>query len=382
MRERRVRESYSRRLAEGKIFITQASPQKFGGDLADEPVIMDQSDSFLLASLMSGSFLSLFQRVPLVPQMRRGCVRLGRGIVGLAQDYWKDGGKEEAEHKEKRVKKAPKTSAPAAHIDHSKDSPFASAKAANGLWHALPGEVSEKMWGDGFVTPGDEYITDRLIRPLGITKDMSLLDLSAGLGGRLRKTAKEFGVYIDGFEPDPDIAARGMALSIAQGRGKHATIKPYDPMNLPEERTYDCVIARETIYRVPDKQKFIASIVACCKPKAQVSFTDYIVNPEMRDQPAIVAWRAFEKDINPSGLVEMAELWAKAGISLRVHDDLTDYYKEEVKKGMVRFAKFMTSGVKPDPETKKSIEKRITTWAHRMAAMEQGMKFYRFYGIR
>ena len=42
----------------------------------------------------------------------------------------------------------------------------------------------------------------------------------------------------------------------------------------------------------------------------------------------------------------------------------------------------MASGVKPDEETRKAIDKRITTWAHRMAAIEQGMRFYRFYGLR
>ena len=318
-------------------------------------------------------------------RMRRGAVRLRHDLVGLAQDYWKDGDrkkltsrhefKESSEAQEPEVHKV-------ASVVRGNASSFAPGSGRGDLWHALPGEVSEKMWGDGFVTPGDEYITDRLIRPLGITKDMSLADLAAGLGGRARKTSKEFGVYIDGFEPDPEIAARGMALSIAQGRGKHTTIKPYDPMDFPEERTYDCVVARETIYRVPDKQKFVTSIVRNCKPKAQVSFTDYIVNPEVHDLPAVVAWRAFEKGADPVGLVEMEQLWVKAGITLRVHDDMTDYYKDEVKKGMIRLAKFMASGVKPDAETKKSIEKRISTWAHRAAAMEQGLRFYRFYGVR
>lgn len=253
---------------------------------------------------------------------------------------------------------------------------------ANGLWHAQPGEVSEKMWGSGYVSPADEYLTDLMIRPMGLTKDMSMLDLSAGLGGRMRKTTKEFGLYINGREPDPELALRGMAISTAEGRGKRDEITAYDPMNLIEHRQYDCVIARETIYRVADKEKFIRAIIACCKSKAQISFTDYIVNPEARGQPAILAWQAFEKGASPVGLVEMAELWAKAGISLRVHDDQTEYYKKEVKQGLKRFAEFMASGVKPDAPTKKAIEKRITTWAHRTAAMEQGMRIYRFYGLK
>ena len=173
-----------------------------------------------------------------------------------------------------------------------------------------------------------------------------------------------------------------MALSVAAGLGKRGPITPYDPMNLVEKQHHNCVMLRETIYRVADKEKFIKSIVGCFKRDAQISFTDYIVNPESQGHPAIRAWLEFETGANPVGLVEMAELWAKAGISLRVHDDQTDYYKKEVKQGMLRFAQFMGSGIKPDAETRNTIEKRLTLWAHRMAALENGMQFYRFYGLR
>jgi len=324
---------------------------------------------------MPNPLLNIVERIKSAGKGQPLGARLWREILGLAQDYWKDGNWQKPEEgEEPRLSPSGKTASPRG---------LEATKVAPGtLWHALPGEISEKMWGQGYVTPGDSHLTELLIGPLGITKDMNMLDLSAGLGGRLRKTTADFGVYITGLEPDPEIAVRGMALSVAEGRGKHAAIAAYDPMNLVPPHTYDCVIARETIYRVPDKEKFIQSIAACCKPKAQVSFTDYIVNPESRDKPAIVAWRAFEKGSDPIGLVEMAELWAKTGISIRVHDDQTDYYKKEVKKGLVAFAQFMASGIKPDAETKKAIEKRIAVWGHRLAAIDAGMKFYRFYGLR
>jgi cyclopropane fatty-acyl-phospholipid synthase-like methyltransferase len=308
--------------------------------------------------------------------MRRGLAILRRELVGIAEDFWKDGNWESPAPRFKK-KEAPLVKSEPAPIAKP-----AEPKIPRGIWHAAPGEVSEKMWGEGCVTPADEYITDLLIKPLSLTKDMSALDLAAGLGARMRKTSEEYGTYINGREPDPEIAARGMALSVGLGLGKRDSITAYDPLNLVETRKYDCIIARETLYRVGDKKKFIGAIVGCCKPRVQLSFTDYILNSESLNQPAVVAWKAYEKDAQPASLVEMAELWAKAGISLRVHDDQTEYYKKEVKRGLVRFAKFLASGAKPDAETKKAIEKRITTWAHRMAAMEQGLKFYRFYGLK
>ncbi len=314
---------------------------------------------------------------PLAQSLRRALALFGREIVGIAEDFWKDGNWEKTPYHEPLNDDA---------VVEKRVEAFSAApnapKTAGNFWHAAPGEISEKMWGDGRVTPGDEYVTELLIKPLSLTKDMSLLDLSAGLGFRMRKTSHEFGVYINGREPDPEIAARGMTLSVHAGMGKHAAITAYDPLNFVENHKYDCVVARETLYRVTDKAKFVKAIMGCCKPEVQISFTDYIVNPETKDQPAILAWKAFETDAAPLSLVEMAELWAKSGINLRVHDDQTEYYKKEIRKGTLRLLHFLDSGIKPDANTKKSIDKRITTWAHRLAAFESGMRFYRFYGLK
>jgi SAM-dependent methyltransferase len=331
---------------------------------------------------MTFSLSAITDRYPSAARMHWVLAYARQSIVGFAQDFWKDGNWEKTDPLDDVDSQQPSFSD---HLNNS-TADFASKNAATKntgpLWHALPGEISEKMWGNGYVTPGDEYITERLIGPLGLSKDMSLLDLSAGLGGRLRKTTDEYGVYIDGLEPDPEIAARGREMSVLSGHGKHAKIRTYDPKNLSSDHKHDCVLARETIYRIDDKEKFVKSIIQCCKAKVQVSFTDYIVNPESKNQPAILAWCAYEKGANPIGLVEMAEIWAKAGVTLRVHDDMTEYYKSEVKKGLVRFAKYIATGINPDPETMKAINKRIVTWAHRMAALEQGAKFYRFYGLK
>jgi len=81
-------------------------------------------------------------------------------------------------------------------------------------------------------------------------------------------------------------------------------------------------------------------------------------------------------------LVESAEAWAKVGYTIRVHEDLTDIYKKEVMAGMMRLTSFLASGINPDAATKKQILKRVETWVRRVSAIDQGMRFYRFYGSR
>lgn len=330
---------------------------------------------------MPNPLASIIHNINLPERARYALAWLAREAVGLAHDYWSDGVSAEGQVPSISLKTGT-AQAKNANKNAAINNESEPTATDDGAWHALPGEISEKMWGESYVTPGDKDITEKLIMPLGINKDMSVIDLSAGLGGRLRKTSEEFGVYITGMEPDPDIAARGMELSRLAGLSRKVMITSYDPMNFVSNRTYDCMIARETIYRVADKNKFITSIAAACKRKAQISFTDYIVDAEFRDQPAILAWQAYETGASPCSLIEMAEMWARHGFTLRVHDDQTDYYKKEITRGMGRLAAFLASDIKPSPLTKKAINKRITTWAHRSAALQAGMKFYRFYGLR
>ena len=322
---------------------------------------------------------------------------LKQQLVGLCEDYWADGSENllglDYGHfsftqfkadllKIIQPKQQPPATVPPMAGQKKQAAPSAKTTQQKTEWHAAPGEISEKMWGAGLVTPADDTLTGKLITPLGLTNAMSVLDLSAGLGGRMRKTAQETGAYFTGLEPDPSIAERGMQLSVKAGKSKHAFITHYDPSNLVLNRSYDCVIARETLYRVPDRAAFVAVIAKNTKPHAQIAFTDYILDPEHREKPAILAWKKNEKLANPAGFVEMAELWAKGGFGLRVHEDLSDFYKKEVMAGMKRLMEFLASGVVPDKETGVAILRRIDTWKYRMAAMDSGLKFYRFYGTK
>ena len=309
-------------------------------------------------------------------------------VVGLAKDFWADGPvnllnldfnlKKNAPSSSRAAKSQPQHS----HSQQKSQPKVAAEKPAENLWHAQPGEISEKMWGPGFITPGGVTISSMLVKPLGITKEMSVLDLSAGLGGRIRRIADESKAYITGLEPDAGIAARGMQLSIKAGKAKHATIIAYDPGKLTLDRSYDVVIARETFYRVPDRIAFLSTIGKHAKPRAQIAYTDYIVDAENREHPSILAWFKNEKLANPMGLVETAENWAQVGFTIRVHEDLSDFYKTEVVVGMKRLMDHLASGVKPDRETSEAVLRRIETWKHRIAAMDAGMKFYRFYGSK
>ncbi len=105
--------------------------------------------------------------------------------------------------------------------------------------------VAQWLWGAGFVMPGDEQYVIELVKPFGLTPAMSMLDLSAGLGGPARAIAKAYGTYVTGLERSPERARRGMEMSVAANLAKRATIAQYNPESV-ELRAggFDCIIGR------------------------------------------------------------------------------------------------------------------------------------------
>ncbi|MFY9288953.1 MAG: methyltransferase domain-containing protein, partial [Alphaproteobacteria bacterium] len=262
--------------------------------------------------------------------------RAKRLVFGLAHDFWKDGKAAVVDAPPPVSEQRMKRSLSALREESQKIIAEAVPASPPPPWHAEPGMISEKMWGEGFVSPADAEVSEMLIKPLNLTNAMDVLDISAGLGGRMRMISEKYGVAITGLEPDPEVAGRGMELSIKAGKGKYDAIATYDPANFSLAKKYDCILARENFYRVEDKNTFFAALAGCTKPQAQISFTDYVINPEDRDKSAIKAWQASEAGATPLSMVEMAEAWAKVGFTLSVHEDQTDLYKKEVTAGLKR----------------------------------------------
>jgi hypothetical protein len=100
--------------------------------------------------------------------------------------------------------------------------PLASAPEPEGVWPPARITVAESLWGEGFLFPGGEDETLRLVKPLGLSPKASLLLLGAGSGGPARAIAAKLGVWVTAFEADPDLAVLSMERSTKAGLGRRA----------------------------------------------------------------------------------------------------------------------------------------------------------------
>jgi len=326
------------------------------------------------------------------PAIQAKLLKLRVIVNGLARDFWKDAPmpwpawalKIKADITVKQELKRAKAAAAASVRKEKVKAETVDVMPVHEptVWTADRVQVLETMWGEGQTLPGGaEYITS-LTSPLGVNQEMSILDLGAGLGALARQLAEHYKAYVTGLEQDPNLAARGMVMSIAHGKSKMASIVVYDPANFTPSRKFDVIVAREVFYRIIGKEKFFKAIDASLKTGGgQIVFTDYILNPEAREKPAVTQWLTRERGAAPLSMIETIKLWKGMGYDLRIAEDQTPFYKDSILLGLRDLAQHMVMNV-PDRETKLVVLHEIDLWAKRLAAFHAGLRYCRFYGIK
>lgn len=258
----------------------------------------------------------------------------------------------------------------------------APVKGAPRLWQTTRPELLETIWGKGWHLPLGVAMTDVLVRATGLTKEMSVLDLSAGLGGMARKIAEEYKTYVTGLEPDAALAGYATHESKRLKMTRTVSIAAYDPETYVPEKRYDCVLARELFFRIQDRPRFIKAVAASLKNYGQVSWTDFLAESDVCDHPAVAAWRAHELGGRaPMALQEVTDLWQTLNYDLRVAEDRTDKYMQGILSGLGGFVRFF-QGRKIAETAKPVVLAEIELWARRAAALQRGVRLYRFYALK
>lgn len=250
------------------------------------------------------------------------------------------------------------------------------------LWSASRLEVSEKIWGAGFVIPGGVELISTLVKPLGLNPAMTVLELGCGLGGATRCMAAQFGCWVTGLDSSPFLVEQGMERSAKAGQSKQAPVQLFDPENLKYGKRVDAVFAKEAFFTIRDKTTLFDRIEALLKPRGQMMITDYVIDPEARNSKAILSW-ADREPLEPHlwTLQGALDAFAQCNLDLRVHEDITEPHRNHIV-GSIKALMEHLEKHHMDKDTKVNVIDEVEAWAQRVTALHSGLKCYRFYGIK
>lgn len=250
------------------------------------------------------------------------------------------------------------------------------------LWTATRIEVAEKIWGSGFATPGGEDFIPYLVKPLGLNPAMSVLDLSAGLGGATRQMASTFGCWVTGLEASPVLAEAAMERSVKAGLAKQAPVAHYDPETFRHPKRFDCIFAKEAFVFIKNREALTDAIELSLKPKGQLLFTDYVYEKQAAPGPATRSWLDNEP-IEPHVLTisQVVTSLQQRNLDIRITEDITDTHKNLIIQAVQTLTGFLEKHTLA-PGTKVAVIDEVELWARRVAALQEGLRCYRFFALK
>ncbi len=243
--------------------------------------------------------------------------------------------------------------------------------------------VAQWLWGDGFIMPGDANYVLELVKPFGLSPAMSMLDLSAGLGGPARVIAQAFGTYVTGLERSVERAKRGMEISVAQNLSKRAAIGHYNPETVElRPNGFDCILGRGATYSVVEKERLLRVLFQGLKQRGQLLLNEFTVDPAHAERPELAAWIA--RETYPPVLWtinQYSDCLTSLGFETRVVEDVTAQYRSMI---VTAWERMLTEvDIKAMARNHKmTIIDEAERWMHRLAALQCGaLRVFRVYAL-
>ncbi|MSP43838.1 MAG: class I SAM-dependent methyltransferase [Alphaproteobacteria bacterium] len=252
------------------------------------------------------------------------------------------------------------------------------------------GQVAQALWGEGNLTPGPAAFIQEITHRLGVTQEMSMLDLGAGLGGPARAICEETKVWISAFEVVPEYAKAGKEQSLMHCMGKKVAFTEFyaDTVKLPEHK-YDCVFSKEIMHHVKDKRRLLHQIQGALKKNGQFFFTNYVITEKGKRSSCVSEWNGADgQESYFWSEEEYKAAFAKCKLDLRVSEDLSAKYCEMIADGFRSLRQHMDALIEEetDPERHSEMLHALAfgtrRWAMRAEALQSGdMALLRFSGL-
>jgi len=253
------------------------------------------------------------------------------------------------------------------------------------IWPARRLNVVEKLWGEGYVTPGGCEQVEKMLPLLELDSKKSTLLLGAGLGGISETVVDKTGTWITGLERDPELAEMGKGAMSRAGLKKQAPIhhSTMEEMTL-KPKSNDRIMSFEGTLAVTDKKAMFTSVCDSLRVNGEMMFTAFVLPDTNPPNEQVKVWMAAEPE---SAQPQLWPLDAQIGLlrslnmEVRPVDDISHDYKRWVMSGFMRF---MSSISKAEMlEMAGDLLKEVEYWTKRVNAIDSGgVKVCRFHAIK
>ena len=253
-------------------------------------------------------------------------------------------------------------------------------------WPARRLNVVEKVWGEGYITPGGAEQVRKLLPLLEVDKTKSLLVLGPALGGVHETIVEMTGAWITGLEGDAELAKLGHDSIVRNPDLKRqAPVKLADLEHLElKSKSFDYALSFEGTLAVADKKAMFSAVADSLRTHGELVFSTLVLPDTTGPGPVAQAWIESEPEAtrpHPWPAQALAALLDSLNMEVRPIEDLTADYRRWVMQG---FMKFLSSLSKAElKDISQELVSEVEYWTARINAIDAGeLKAVRLHAIK
>jgi SAM-dependent methyltransferase len=208
----------------------------------------------------------------------------------------------------------------------------------NELYSAPLIRILERIWGEGFLSPGGEAEVARLVGGHDFAT-RSVLDIGCGAGGIDLALVRNHGAgYVTGIDVEDGVIARARDLVAAAGLQDRIGLCKVAPGPLPfPPGTFDIAFSKESIVHIPDKHAMAREVFRVLKPSGWFVASDWLIGHDGAPSPQMAAYIKSEGlDFGMASPARYREALEAAGfVDIRI-ENRNVWYREEAERELER----------------------------------------------
>ena len=202
-----------------------------------------------------------------------------------------------------------------------------------------------------------------------------------------RALVDQYGIWISCYDESDDRVRVGNELLKMAGIANRVRLTRYDPETIEiGTGAWDCILGRDTLYRVDDKARLVEELLRGLKLNGQLVITDYVLARPGLDSETVRAWLEVEVGTpQPWSHEDYDTCFTKNKIMSNVTPlDLSEQYCDLITSGWWNFQKCMAEIKMGDGDKRTELLHALAAdaalWAKCLAALKSGdVKVCRLY---
>ena len=241
------------------------------------------------------------------------------------------------------------------------------------LYHDQMIGMLERVWGDGWLSPGGPAEVARLLEGMDL-KGRSVLDIGCGAGGIDTLLVGIHGAaYVTGIDVEDTVLTHARQRAEKAGLSARIGLLKVVPGPLPfPPQIFDIVFSKDSIVHIPDKHSLMRDVFRVLKPGGWFVASDWLIGHDNEPSPKMKAYIASEGlDFGMASPLRYADAMASAGFERVETRSRNAWYRDRAREELA-LMKGTLHAEAVEKLGRDFVDHNIEIWSNMLPVLESG----------